>query len=151
MSSYKLESCAPAPVCEDKTYSWDNLDNTVSDTKYLGNANKTDWVSSGQPLTKDGDLLLTMAKGSVGTLLANNHYIWYGKISGKVKSSRGKGVVTAFILLSDVKDEIDFEFIGANLDEVQSNYYFQGILDCTYTRTRSGRRRRRRRRRKDYN
>lgn len=65
-------------------------------------------------------------------MFANNHYIWYGKISGKIKSSRGKGVVTAFILLSDTKDEIDFEFVGADLDNVQTNYYFQGMLDCMY-------------------
>jgi beta-glucanase (GH16 family) len=40
------------------------------------------------------------------------------------------GVVTAFILLSDVKDEIDYEFVGADLESAQSNYYFQGIPDC---------------------
>ena len=47
-----------------------------------------------------------------------------------MKSSRGAGVVSAFILLSDVKDEIDFEFIGADLETAQSNYYFQGITNC---------------------
>lgn len=129
LSSFQLGSCAPAPICEDKTYTWDNLDDIAINTKYLGNASKSDWVYSGQPLTKDGNLLLTMANGTVGTLFANNHYVWYGKISGKVKSSRGKGVVTAFILLSDVKDEIDFEFVGSDLDNVQTNYYFQGIPD----------------------
>lgn len=47
-----------------------------------------------------------------------------------MKSSRGVGVVSAFILLSDVKDEIDFEFVGADLANAQSNYYFQGITNC---------------------
>lgn len=47
-----------------------------------------------------------------------------------MKSSRGAGVVAAFILLSDVKDEIDFEFVGADLQTAQSNYYFQGITNC---------------------
>lgn len=73
-----------------------------------------------------------MPKNSVGTLFANNHYIWYGKISGKIKSSRGAGVVTGFIFLSDSKDEIDLEFVGSDLQNVQTNYYFQGILNCTY-------------------
>ena len=71
-----------------------------------------------------------MAKGTVGTLLASASYVWYGKISATLKSSRGQGVVTAFILLSDAKDEIDFEFIGPYLDDVQSNYYFQGQPNC---------------------
>jgi beta-glucanase (GH16 family) len=37
--------------------------------------------------------------------------------------------VTAFILLSDVKDEIDYEWVGADLTNVQTNYYWQGVLD----------------------
>jgi hypothetical protein len=32
---------------------------------------------------------MTMPANSVGTLFANNHYVWYGKVSGKFKSSRG--------------------------------------------------------------
>jgi beta-glucanase (GH16 family) len=55
--------------------------------------------------------------------------MWYGNVQAKFKTSRGVGVVTAFILLSDVKDEIDYEFVGADLEVAQSNYYFQGIPD----------------------
>jgi beta-glucanase (GH16 family) len=71
-----------------------------------------------------------MAPKTVGTLLASNHLVWYGKISAKLKTSRGQGVVTAFILLSDVKDEIDWEFIGADLQVGQTNFYSQGVLNC---------------------
>lgn len=129
LSSFSLDSCVAEPICQNKTYSWDNLDNAALNTKYLGNATKYDWVYSGFPKIDDGNLVMTMPNGTVGTLFANNHYIWYGKIKGKIKSSRGAGVVTAFILLSDTKDEIDFEFVGADLDNVQTNYYFKGILD----------------------
>ena len=72
-----------------------------------------------------------MNENSTGTLLASTSYVWYGKITANMTSSRGAGVVTAFILLSDVKDEIDFEFIGTDLNDVQSNYYYQGITNCT--------------------
>lgn len=85
---------------------------------------------SGYPKVEDGNLLMRMPNDTGSTLIANNHYIWYGNVKGKMKSSRGQGVVTAFILLSDVKDEIDYEFIGDNLTQVETNYYFQGILDC---------------------
>ncbi|MCJ1439419.1 hypothetical protein MMC27_008813 [Xylographa pallens] len=70
-----------------------------------------------------------MAQGTVGTLLASTSYVWYGNVKATLKTSRTAGVVTAFILLSDVKDEIDFEFIGTDLNDVQSNYYFQGITN----------------------
>ncbi|KAJ5094185.1 glycosidase crf2 [Penicillium angulare] len=128
-ASFAIDACAPMPVCQSKSYTWDNLDNSVLNTKYLGNTTDADWTYSGFPKTENGSLLMTMPKESVGTLFANNHYIWYGKVSGKIKSSRGKGVVTAFILLSDVKDEIDYEWVGADLTDVQTNYYWQGVLD----------------------
>lgn len=130
--SNSLESCVPAPVCESKDYSFANLDGIVSNTKYLGDASTADWVSSGAPLPYDGKVLLTMAEGSVGTLLASTHYLWYGKVSAKLTTSGGKGVVTAFILLSDVKDEIDFEFVGIELESAQSNFYSQGVTNCEY-------------------
>jgi beta-glucanase (GH16 family) len=71
-----------------------------------------------------------MAPGTVGTLLASTHYMWYGNVKATFKTSRGQGVVTAFILLSDVKDEIDYEFVGADLEVAQSNFYNQGTPDC---------------------
>jgi beta-glucanase (GH16 family) len=131
-SSFSLNSCTPAPVCESKTYTFDSLDGIAPNDKYLGDASKADWVSSGNPLIYQGDLLLTMAPNSVGTLLASTSYMWYGNVQAKFKTSRGQGVVTAFILLSDVKDEIDYEFVGAELQVAQSNYYFQGIPDCKW-------------------
>ncbi|KAL1958438.1 hypothetical protein VTO42DRAFT_4539 [Malbranchea cinnamomea] len=130
-SSYAIESCVPAPICEGGTYKWNDLDSVIPNTKYLGDASKHDWVSSGQALVTGGNLLLTMAPDTVGTLMSHNHYMWYGKTTARLKTSRGKGVVTAFILMSDVKDEIDFEFIGARLDKAETNYYFQGITDYT--------------------
>jgi len=36
-------------------------------------------------------------------------------------------VVTAFILLGDSKDEIDFEFVGVELESAQTNFYSQGV------------------------
>ena len=69
----------------------------------------------------------------VGTLLSSTHYVWYGKVSATMTTSQGAGVVTAFILMSDVKDEIDFEFVGTDVQTAQSNYYWQGVTDCTFS------------------
>ena len=77
-------------------------------------------------------LLLTLAPDTAGTLLASTHYVWYGKISATLTTSQGAGVVTAFIMMSDVKDEIDFEFIGVDVQHAQSNYYSQGVTVCKF-------------------
>lgn len=79
------------------------------------------------------NLLLTMAPNTAGTVLASSTYLWYGNVKAQFKTSRGQGVVTAFILLSDVQDEIDYEFIGVDLGTAQTNYYFQGIPNCKLT------------------
>jgi hypothetical protein len=105
--------------------------------KYLGDASKINWQSQGMPTiytdpkTKEKSTLLTMAQGTVGTLLASTYYVWYGKICSKLSTAQGKGVVTAFILMSDVKDEIDFEWVGVDTGHVQSNYYSQGVTVYT--------------------
>ncbi|KAK4937590.1 putative glycosidase CRH2 [Elasticomyces elasticus] len=129
VNSFSLDACVPAPVCESKSFTFDNLDGMVSNTKYLGDASTADWVYSGTPLSHNGSVLLTMAEGTVGTLLASTHYIWYGKVTGKFSTSAGAGVVTAFILLGDSKDEIDFEFVGVELSIAQTNFYSQGVTD----------------------
>lgn len=133
-SSFSLESCAPAPVCQSQTFDFTSLDGITENTKYLGDASTTNWVMSGQAVPFDNNILLTMAPNTVGTLLASSVYMWYGNVKATFKTSRGQGVVTAFILLSDVKDEIDYEFVGADLESAQSNYYWQGVPDCEYIR-----------------
>ncbi|KAI9812972.1 MAG: hypothetical protein M1832_006451 [Thelocarpon impressellum] len=129
LNSKSLDSCVPEPKCKSKDFKFDSTDGITPKTKYLGDASKTDWVSDGTPTQYQDSVLLTMAQETVGTLLASSVYVWYGKVSATLKTSRGKGVVTAFILLSDVKDEIDYEFVGADLETAQTNYYFQGITN----------------------
>lgn len=128
--SYSLDSCVPEPVCESKIYPMTSTDGIVDVSKYLGDPKTADWVSQGEPVAYDSTVLLTMPANSVGTVLASTVYMWYGTVSARLKTSRGAGVVTAFILLSDVKDEIDYEFVGTELTIAQTNYYFQGIPDC---------------------
>ena len=129
--SYNLDSCMPAPVCQSADYKFTSLDGVVANTKYLGDASNADWVSSGMPVVYNNEaVLLTMAPNTVGTLLMSAHYVWYGKISATLSTSQGQGVVTAFIMMSDVQDEIDFEFVGVNLEEAQTNFYWQGVTDC---------------------
>src|SRR5204863_1021675 len=129
VNSHSLDSCVPAPVCKSQNYQFNTLDGVVPNTEYLGDASKADWVSSGTPVAYNNSLLLTMAEGMVGTLLASTQYVWYGKTTARFSTSAGAGVVTAFILLSDVKDEIDFEFVGVDLNHVQTNFYSQGITN----------------------
>ncbi|KAK9460594.1 concanavalin A-like lectin/glucanase domain-containing protein [Lipomyces oligophaga] len=131
--SYDIESCAPQPICQNQTYTFTSMDDIVIETDYLGDADAAGWVYTGYLTTSDDNLLLTMPNQTTGTVLASTRYMWYGKYSITLKSSRGRGVVTAAIAFSDVKDEIDYEFVGADLETVQTNYYYQGTLNWTHS------------------
>jgi beta-glucanase (GH16 family) len=114
-------------------YKLNSLSDVTDIAKYLGDPSHTNWVSTGTPLVYNNQaILLTMAPDTVGTLLASSHYVWYGKVSATLTTSQGAGVVTAFIMMSDVKDEIDFEFIGVDVQHAQSNFYSQGVTVCMF-------------------
>ena len=55
-----------------------------------------------------------------------------------MKSGRWGGVVTAFITMSDIRDEIDWEFPGNKTTEGQTNYFWQGVVSkCRLSRWRA--------------
>ena len=108
-----------------------SLDRIFAIDNYLGDASEADWVYQGEPIAHNGNVLLTMPPRSVGTVLASTVNVWYGTVKARLRTSRTAGVITAFILLSDVKDEIDFEFVGTELETAQTNYYWQGVPDYT--------------------
>jgi hypothetical protein len=129
--STTFDSCVPNPICKSGTYDFNDLKDVQSINKYLGDNSKINWQAQGNPvLYPSGGVALTMAEGTVGTLLASTFYVWYGKICATMSTSQGQGVVTAFIMMSDVKDEIDFEFIGNDAENAQSNWYSQGVTNC---------------------
>jgi len=126
--SFDLNSCVPAPACNSDKFDL-SIDEVVDISEYLGDASKGNWVSSGQPEQYGDGVLLTMAQDTSGTLLSSSHYVWYGTIEAKFTTSQGKGVVTAFIMMSDVRDEIDFEFVGVDIYDAQTNFYSQGVTN----------------------
>lgn len=129
--SFNVSSCVPLPICNSKDIQFSSTSNIVEQSKYLGDASKYDFVTSNTVLEYDNNVLLTMANGSYGTVLTSTRAVWYGKVSATMKTSRTQGVVSAFILMSPVKDEIDYESIGSYLESVQTNFYWQGYLNYT--------------------
>ncbi|CCD24386.1 putative glycosylase NDAI_0D00720 [Naumovozyma dairenensis CBS 421] len=75
-----------------------------------------------------GDIVLGMPKRTTGSQIASTKQFLYGKAKVRMRTGRSRGVVTGLVLISQVGDEIDFEFLGSELNSVQSNYYYQGEL-----------------------
>ncbi|KAL8757779.1 MAG: hypothetical protein Q9184_004117 [Pyrenodesmia sp. 2 TL-2023] len=57
----------------------------------------------------------------------------FGHVEFKVKPAPGVGVVSSAVLQSDALDEIDWEWLGGDNSQVQSNYFGKGQI-TTYNR-----------------
>lgn len=121
----------PMPRMGDSETTFNSTDLIKLQTKYLGNYSDTDWIYSGYIDTHEGALLMQMPNGTSGTVISSTKYLWYGSIRSTLKTSHDRGVITAFILFSDVQDEVDFESVGYNLTFPETNYYYHGITNYT--------------------
>ncbi|KAJ1554353.1 hypothetical protein HK096_003962, partial [Nowakowskiella sp. JEL0078] len=70
----------------------------------------------------------TSAQGD-GVRLSTTRYIYYGKFTASFSAAAVPGAVTAFITMSDVHDEIDYEVVGSNTASIQSNIFYRGIAE----------------------
>lgn len=134
MFSFNTKSCMPMPICKDSVTKFSNYTSKLIDANtFLGDVSKGDWTVSGNVLDypEEDSMILAMPKNSGGTVLTSTRSVWYGKISARIKSSHLAGVITAFILFSGVRDEIDYEFVGSALDIAETNFYWQGALNYT--------------------
>ncbi|KAJ3113756.1 hypothetical protein HDU96_002936 [Phlyctochytrium bullatum] len=61
-------------------------------------------------------------------LLTSTSYLNYGKVSARLRSGEGNGVVTSIITMSDDKDEIDWEWTKGDRT-AQSNTFSKGVFN----------------------
>lgn len=121
----------PEPVCESQNITFSSFDRILMNaTEYNGNASAWDFILQQGNIqnTTAGELVLTLSEENNGTLLTSTRYVHYGQITARMKTGRWGGVVTAFITMSDIKDEIDWEFPGNQTTEGQTNYFWQGYV-----------------------
>ncbi|KAF9558078.1 hypothetical protein CPC08DRAFT_764186 [Agrocybe pediades] len=129
-ASKSLDSCRPEPMCKDQTLTFSDQSRILTNATFFdGNATEYDWVvDKGNIMNSNGDIALLLTETNGGTRLSSTRYVHYGTITAKLKTGKWAGVVTTFITMSDVKDEIDWEFPGANTTSGQSNMFWQGLI-----------------------
>jgi len=119
----------PNPVCQDSNFIFENTTRIQRAEDYNGNASNYDWVLEGGNITiVEESLAMILTESNGGTRLASTRYMHYAKMTARVKTGRWPGVVTAFITMSDIHDEIDWEWPGNNTKQAQSNWFWQGDI-----------------------
>jgi beta-glucanase (GH16 family) len=75
----------------------------------------------------------TVAKSGDSPQLISKWYIMFGKVEVSLKAAPGVGIVSSFVMQSDDLDEIDWEWLGGDNTQVQTNYFGKGQT-TTYNR-----------------
>jgi beta-glucanase (GH16 family) len=91
------------------------------------------FTAQGNPTYGKDGVSFTVAKSGDSPQLTSKWYIMFGKVEISAKAAPGAGIVSSFVLQSDTLDEIDWEWLGSDPNEVQSNYFGKGQT-TTYNR-----------------
>ncbi|KAF9892974.1 hypothetical protein FE257_000566 [Aspergillus nanangensis] len=90
-------------------------------------------ITTGEIQYDDEGAHLVIAEKLQSPTMQSTFHIFFGIVETHVKMAAGAGIVSSVVLQSADLDEIDWEWVGSNTGEVQSNYYGKGD-DSTYDR-----------------
>ncbi|CAK7564955.1 MAG: hypothetical protein SEPTF4163_002861 [Sporothrix epigloea] len=92
-------------------------------------------LADGTTLNYDANLgaVFTIAAETNAPTITSTKYLFFGTVEAVIQTAPGVGIVTSFVLQSDDLDEIDWEWLGADGYEVQTNYFSKGDTS-TYNR-----------------
>lgn len=108
------------------SFNWNFATQGESDSfSVLGYNDKITYDNDGAHFTISGS-------GDAPTI-SSNFYIMFGQVDIVAKSAPGIGIVSAAVLISDDLDEIDWEWLGKDNSQVQTNYFSKGD-DTTFDR-----------------
>lgn len=114
MADLVLVACPPVPALG-RSVDIDFTQGRSDDFKEVGSPNY-DENGAGFSVASQGD----------APLIQSNWYIMFGRVEFETKAAPGTGIVSSAVLQSDDLDEIDWEWLGANNDLVQTNYFGKG-------------------------
>ncbi|KAF5248248.1 hypothetical protein FANTH_6041 [Fusarium anthophilum] len=118
-------SCNPMEkTCDSDT----GLASSSYSVDFTKGADKDNWEATGDgtvKYTSDG-AEFTVAKQGDAPTIQSKWYMFFGRMEVHLKAAPGTGIVSSVVLLSDVLDEVDWEWLGGSDGDVQTNYYGKG-------------------------
>ncbi|KKK21328.1 hypothetical protein ARAM_004078 [Aspergillus rambellii] len=75
----------------------------------------------------------TVAKKGDSPTIETDFYFFFGKAEVVLQAAPGTGIVSSIVLESDVLDEVDWEALGGDTTQIQTNYFGKGDT-TTYDR-----------------
>lgn len=93
--------------------------------EYNGNASSSFTLDAGS-LGPGPEGVLLQLKAAQQAKISTTDYLMYGYVEATLRHNARQGLVAAFITMSNVKDEIDWEFTTANASTGKTNYFWLG-------------------------
>ncbi|KAK7750351.1 hypothetical protein SLS62_007759 [Diatrype stigma] len=75
-----------------------------------------------------GAIFTINKRGESPTLISNFYFFW-GKTEVLLKAAPGQGIVSSIVWMSDLLDEVDWEFLGGKPENASTNYFGKGRQD----------------------
>ena len=89
----------------------------------LGSGNVDFVINVGEVENTPDGAVLTLKKGKPGTKITSVCALHRGKVTFEIQTAWSVGVITSAVLMGDVGEEVDLEFLGGHLTSVQSNLF----------------------------
>lgn len=110
-------TCAPDPALG-TAHTWNLSTNSILDSTWN--------ITNGAVGYTDNAAQFTIAKALDSPTIRSNFYLFFGRLEYHVQAGPGQGVISSVVLQSDDLDEIDWEWVGKNTNQVQTNYFSKG-------------------------
>jgi len=118
-----LKKCPPnAALASDATFHFNSTPKaSVWESRNQGEVKYSD---------ENGASFIVARKGDAPTLRSRFYFFW-GRVEIMMKTAHGKGMISSIMLVSDCRDEIDWEIRGIDKHDVLTNYFSKGVEDFT--------------------
>ncbi|PYH45745.1 glycoside hydrolase family 16 protein [Aspergillus saccharolyticus JOP 1030-1] len=137
---------AVVPLCTAQTYTDCNplektcpADTALSSSTFTsdftqGESSFAGWTATANNVTFDenGAAFTINQRGQAPTI-QTNFYFFFGRAEVVMKAASGTGIVSSIVLESDDLDEVDWEALGGDTTQVETNYFGKGDT-TTYDR-----------------
>ncbi|KAI9370984.1 concanavalin A-like lectin/glucanase domain-containing protein [Aspergillus egyptiacus] len=112
------KTCPPNPGLNSKTFSSDFTQ---------GKSALDGWLKVNGDLTYGPDgAEFTVSKQGDSPTIETDFFFFFGKAEVVMKAAPGVGIVSSIVLESDVLDEVDWEALGGDTTQIQTNYFGKG-------------------------
>ena len=84
------------------------------------------FTADGNPTYDSDGAAFSISQDGQAPTLTSDFYLMFGHVEFTLKPAPGTGIVSSAVMISDDLDEIDFEWLGGDSSQVQSNYFGKG-------------------------